>query len=279
MLFNENILEKYKDIGYMRNQYEFYEMEKYNAGDFPLIAVTVGHIDAQPSIDRAGGWELNQFIWVTEGEGIFKINDETFRLKKGQGCFTRSHVPHSYVSSGGSFSTSWVTFSSGDSLLRLYHIGDWFVFDVPDFLEKSRQQLYSLCMTAQTLTARCAHGYLWATELLDAIFSHECSVIERIQQFLEKNCSSPITLEQISEEIGMDKFTLCKNYRKETGETVMDTLKSIRMRRAKRLLRYGFDSISEIGRQCGYDSPSYFIKNFREETGLTPLQYRQKQRK
>ncbi|MBQ7039546.1 MAG: AraC family transcriptional regulator, partial [Clostridia bacterium] len=204
--------------------------------------------------------------------------NETFTLSKGQGFFTRKKVAHSYTASGAVFSTAWVTFLSGESLLNFYNIGNWFVFDVPDFLEKSRQQLSTLCLTAKSLSSRSAHAYMWATELLDAISIRELSLTEKIQNFLERNCSNPISLEQIAKEMGMDKFTLCKHYKKETGKTVMDTLKSVRMRRAKRLLRYGFEPISEIGKQCGYDSVSYFIKNFREETGCTPLQYRQKKK-
>ena len=30
----------------------------------------------------------------------------------------------------------------------------------------------------------------------------------------------------------------------------------------------------EIGKMCGFESPSYFGKNFREIVGLTPEQYR-----
>ena len=262
----------------MKKKEDFYELEKYAPEDYPFVAATIGHLDIQPGIERKNGWDLNQFLWVTEGEGLFKTYDDTFHLSKGQGLFTRKNVPHGYVPFEDSFSTSWVTFLNGDGLLKLYNIGDWFVFDVPEFLEKSREQLFHHCQTTKTLTSRSAHGYMWAIDLLDAIFAHELSVTEKIQQFLKQNCKEPITLDQISEEIGMDRFALCKYYRKETGETVMDTLKSIRIRRAKKLLRYGFDPVSEIGKQCGYDSVSYFIKIFREETGYTPLQYRKKRK-
>ena len=259
----------------MIKQDNYYETEKYNPSDFPFVAVAIGHNDAQNSVERKSGWELNQFLWITEGKGMFKTCGKTIYLSKGHGFFTRKCIPHSYVPLGDTFSTSWVTFLSGDNLLNYYNIPDWLVFDVPGFLEKSRQQLCSLCYTAKTLPSRTALAYTWATELLDALSAHELSNVEKIQQFLEQNCSEPITLEQISEKIGMSKFNLCKYYHRETGETIMDTLKSIRMQRAKKMLHYGFDSISEIGRQCGYEDLSYFIKIFREEVGTTPLKYRQ----
>lgn len=259
----------------MKTQEDYYELEKYNPDDYPIVAATIGHLDMQSGLERKDGWELNQFIWVTEGEGVFKVQNKTFRLRKGQGLFTKKGIPHGYAPSGDSFSTSWVTFLNGDTIMKLYNFDDWFVFDVPDFLESSRKQLFLVCNTTKTLTLRSAHGYMWITELMDAISTHEISFSERIYHFLEKNCSKPITLKEIAEEIGTDKFTLCKHYRRETGETVMDTLKSIRIRHAKRMLSYGIESISEIGKQCGYEDVSYFIKIFREKTGITPLKYRQ----
>lgn len=263
----------------MKKTENFYEIEKYNPSEFPFVAMTIGHSDFQTTVEREQGWGLNQFLWVTDGEGMFKVNRETFSLSKGQGLFTKIGISHSYSPSGNTFSTSWVTFLSGESLLKFYGAEDWFVFDVPDFLEKSREQLSSQCFSAKSLASRSALGYLWVTELLDAISIHELSVCEKVQHFLFENCSQPLTLDQIASEAGMNKFNLCKHYRKKTGETIMDTLKSTRVRRAKRLLRYGLDSIYEVGQQCGFDSVSYFIKNFREEVGCTPLQYRQNKHK
>ena len=63
-------------------------------------------------------------------------------------------------------------------------------------------------------------------------------------------------------------------YKKEHGITVMDDLNRIRIAKAKRFLRYGSASVAEVGKQCGFDSPSYFGKCFKEATGYTPTEYR-----
>ena len=54
----------------------------------------------------------------------------------------------------------------------------------------------------------------------------------------------------------------------------MDALLSVRISKAKRMLRYGNDNVEEIGKKCGFESPSYFCKRFRAIVGVTPLQYR-----
>ncbi len=45
---------------------------------------------------------------------------------------------------------------------------------------------------------------------------------------------------------------------------------------AKRLLTYSSLSIAEITEDLNYESSSYFIRQFRDQTGFTPLQYRNK---
>ena len=54
----------------------------------------------------------------------------------------------------------------------------------------------------------------------------------------------------------------------------MEELKQIRIAKAKELLRFGSDRIEEVGRQCGYESASYFGKQFREVVGCSPGEYR-----
>ena len=45
---------------------------------------------------------------------------------------------------------------------------------------------------------------------------------------------------------------------------------------AKKMLRESMETVSEIGMAVGYDSPAYFSKIFKKQTGMTPVEYRQK---
>ena len=96
----------------------------------------------------------------------------------------------------------------------------------------------------------------------------------QIDQILECRYNEPLTLDEIATEVGMDRFSLCRYYAAERGMTVMDKLFHIRIEKAKRFLKYGTDPIEQVGRMCGFDSPSYFGKRFREAVGQTPAEYR-----
>ena len=54
----------------------------------------------------------------------------------------------------------------------------------------------------------------------------------------------------------------------------MQYLKKLRVEKASQLLLNSDASIQEIGEKVGLRIPSYFIRQFKKETGLTPVQYR-----
>lgn len=62
--------------------------------------------------------------------------------------------------------------------------------------------------------------------------------------------------------------------RKSIGITPKCYLRNKIIREAKRLLSYTTLSVSEITEELNFESSSYLIRLFRQETGLTPLQYR-----
>ena len=53
-------------------------------------------------------------------------------------------------------------------------------------------------------------------------------------------------------------------------------LEQIRIAKAKQFLRYSGDPIEQVGRLCGFQSPSYFTKRFHEVAGCTPKAYRER---
>ncbi len=63
-------------------------------------------------------------------------------------------------------------------------------------------------------------------------------------------------------------------YVKTFGVSISQDIISSRIKQACNLLRTTYLSIGDISSKCGYCSSSYFMKQFKEKTGLTPSTYR-----
>ena len=238
----------------------------------PVVLNTVGESPRQSSINHAEGIKYHEFSWVMTGEGEFTVDSESFILSEGEGVFMRRNVPHSYH--GEFIHTGWFTFSVAEGMLDYLGIPRYLRFTVPAFLNNENRALEAFSGGESTVLSRSSAGYAHVTELFSAILEVEASPEEKLRKYLEMHYGEPITLDEIAEYMGMNRYSVCRYYMKKRGITVMDELNKIRIAKAKRFLRYTPENIEKIGKMCGYESPSYFSKRFREATGKTPGEYR-----
>lgn len=243
-----------------------------------MVLCNIGQSEMQGAIMRPEGFHFHHVLWVEKGEGLFWVNGQQRTLGPGEGLFCKKNVPHGYERTGDTFSTRWVTFLGGEGVMDYYHAPDAFFFRCSKRMEESTIELDSLCQGSSTVLSRSAAGYTWLSQWLSDVFDAQQSVAANVQRYLEAHFARALTLEEIGASVGLDRFTLCRQYRETTGVTVMEQLKRIRVAKAKQFLRYTSYSIEEIGVLCGYDSPSYFGKIFKDETGRTPRAYREQHR-
>lgn len=252
----------------------FAEFQRNLSKPYPIILTATGRTSMQTAVERPNGFEFHHILWVTEGEGEFRFGKEACSVGVGYGIFIRKDCPHAYSKSAERFATSWVTFLGAEELLGYYGMSDFNVFKLPAFWNESCAQLQNMCEKGSTVATRSAACYSWLIELLEALKNADVSVFTLVRNFLENNFHRPLTLDEIAQASGMDKFALCRYYAKERGMSVMSHLKQIRVTKAKQFLKLSTCSVAQIGEMCGFESPSYFGKIFKDETGMTPSEYR-----
>lgn len=107
--------------------------------------------------------------------------------------------------------------------------------------------------------------------------SHDAAKIaEYMNHLLETHFTSGFRLETAAANIGITKNHLCRLYRAQTGKTVIERLKEIRLARAAEELRSTSKSVSEICYSCGFNDLSYFYRAFRDAYAVNPGDYRKK---
>ena len=103
----------------------------------------------------------------------------------------------------------------------------------------------------------------------------EFKIIPQITEYIHKNYNKPeLTNEDISKLFGYHPYYLSQLMKQATGETLHTYLLHYRIRIAKNLLVTTDSEISTVAWKCGFNSTSYFIKQFKLRTGTIPKQFR-----
>jgi AraC-like DNA-binding protein/quercetin dioxygenase-like cupin family protein len=103
-------------------------------------------------------------------------------------------------------------------------------------------------------------------------------VIKQVLLFVQTHFSEPITVRDAASLIDYSDAHFMRVFRKETGVTFGEYLADYRLRYASYLLREQPDSIGAIASMCGFDNFSYFIRRFRRKYGMSPREYRARER-
>lgn len=102
------------------------------------------------------------------------------------------------------------------------------------------------------------------------------SLIDRIIRYMQSHIDSDFTLMDVADYVQMNSAYLSRYFREKTGTSFIDEVKRMKVERAQYLLRSTNMKLYEISDQLGYKSVQYFSKLFKEATGATPIEYRQK---
>ncbi len=104
------------------------------------------------------------------------------------------------------------------------------------------------------------------------------SVIDEIKDYMNHYYYTLISLKSMAEKYYINPSYLSQLFKNETGENFIDYLTNIRIKKAADLLNTTSFKSYEIASMVGYGNPRHFSDQFKRITGLTPKNYRVKQR-
>lgn len=102
--------------------------------------------------------------------------------------------------------------------------------------------------------------------------------VQRCCDYIEMNLGEKLRASDLAGLVGYSEYYITRKFKEETGFFINDYIKLARMERAKLLLQSTELSILEIAGQLGFATRSYFSQAFREVTGMTPTQFRERER-
>ena len=96
----------------------------------------------------------------------------------------------------------------------------------------------------------------------------------KILAYLQKNYAEAISLDEIAAHIGLSRSECCRYFKRIAGQTLFVYLRQYRLHKSFNWLTETDRPISQVAQICGFPCQSYYTKEFRRLTGITPRQYR-----
>lgn len=110
------------------------------------------------------------------------------------------------------------------------------------------------------------------------ITSLDEKLVAQAVKYVEDNIGrSDLSVEELARELGMSRVHLYKKLLSLTGKTPIEFIRVLRLKRAAQYLRESQLNVSEIAYNMGFNNPKTFSKYFREEFGISPSEYQQRQ--
>ena len=111
-----------------------------------------------------------------------------------------------------------------------------------------------------------------------AITSLDEKLVENAIKYVEANIGRcDLSVEELSRGLGMSRVHLYKKLLQITGKTPIEFIRVIRLKRAAQMLRESQQNVSEIAYQLGFNNPKYFSKYFKDEFGVLPSVYQERE--
>jgi len=101
--------------------------------------------------------------------------------------------------------------------------------------------------------------------------------VNRVEHIiLSKIQDEKFGVSDLAGELGLSRSQVLRKVRAETGKSVNQLIREIKLREGARLLVKDELTASEIAYEVGFSSPSYFNKCFLDQFGVTPGEYKKK---
>lgn len=252
---------------------------------------TRGHADGY-YFDVEKGRELNEYqlLYITEGEGVFRsTHQREVHIKEGDLFLLFPGEWHSYhpLPDQG-WKSYWIGFRGQNMDARvaagflstnkpIYHVG--FSSEIVRLYKSAYDTAIAEAAYSQQLLAGIVNhliGIMYSLERNIELNKNKehVDMVNRARLRIREALESPLTIQQIAEELGVSYSNFRKLFKEYTGLSPATYQQDLKLQRAKELLSTTDMSIKEIAYQLNFNSPDYFSAKFKIKTGRQPSEMR-----
>lgn len=100
--------------------------------------------------------------------------------------------------------------------------------------------------------------------------------IDRALEYLNADLSRDVTVQDLALYLNINPSYLSVLFKKEVGLTITEYVTKKRIDKAKEYLRSSTKKVNDIASMVGYQTPAYFIYQFKKLVGCTPAEFRER---
>jgi AraC family transcriptional regulator len=125
-------------------------------------------------------------------------------------------------------------------------------------------------------TAAIIHSLIRTGLNRSAPFAVTGSPVEfnKLVAYLTENLHKKISIDEMARVVHLSPSHFAKLFKRHSSVPPMEYVNSLRIEKAKRLIKFSPKSCTDIAFDCGFTSSSYFSAKFLEAVGISPAQYR-----
>ncbi len=113
----------------------------------------------------------------------------------------------------------------------------------------------------------------------EGMSSADKALLDKITRSIEENLTDPnFGVEMLADQVNLSRSSLHRKLKDLIGTSPTDFVRLIRLKKAADLITEGSYRIGEVCYIVGINSPSYFIKIFQKQFGMTPKEFEKRQR-
>jgi len=239
-----------------------------------------------------------ELYFLIKGEREYFIEDRFFKLTEGDMVLIPRGMLHRTAGKGASrflihFSKEFLAkYFTREALAPIIERRP-FVFRGD---EREREQLSAVLHTLLSEYTRAERegtpqnepmlaGYLYRL-LFTMVYANNTYVphdyadarVAQVVKHINENYSQITDIEEIADHFFISKYHLCRIFNKNLGISLVTYLNTIKIREACEMIKRKEGNLTEIAMRCGFNSSSYFCKVFKSEKGISPTEYKKRQR-
>jgi AraC-like DNA-binding protein len=255
--------------------------------DYALLSVTsVGHFRIVPpfKLDRSRGHRSEHLIYTIDGEARGLIAGQESVAQAGSIWLMPKDKGYQYWCdpNPGYWEGRWTEYDGAWARKLWTMMGLDGITHIPGCFEAQGvvEELHGRLHADGNLGLHEAAALLWKLfAICERAVSGQkraqvgASGINAAQRYVLEHLAGRLNLEDLARAANLSPFHFARVFRQKTGFTPAAYVRSVRIGRARELLRSGDLSIKQVGQAVGYPLAHHFSAVFKQSTGVSPRDF------